>query len=322
MQITIQGLCLQEKTVLSTQTIADGDSVLLYLDVRRTYMVKVQKGQTFHTHKGYLKFDDIIGKDYGAMFKSSLGVNFTILKPQLSDYILKSARNTQIIYAKDAALIVMYSGIGPGSRVVESGTGTGALTTALAHYVQPNGKVYTYDIREESQKTAEKNLKRSGHIDLVEMKIKDITIGIDQHDVDAVILDLAVPWLVIPHAYEALKPSGAIVSFSPTIDQVVKTVEALREHNFVCIETFECIMRGMQIERGKTRPQTLMTGHTGYITHARKVIKPPTTEQTTENQAQPTPTTTEPQPETENQTDIDIEPETELNNENETETTT
>ncbi len=91
---------------------------------------------------------------------------------------------------------------------------------------------------------------------------------------DAVILDLAVPWLVVPHAYEALKPSGTIVSFSPTIDQVVKTTEALKENNFILIETVECMMRGMQVERGKTRPHTLMTGHTGYITHARKAIRP------------------------------------------------
>jgi len=287
--IRLRLLFAGEQLKLTGELIADGDNVLLYLDVRRTYLVKVQSGQTFHTHKGYIKFDDIIGKEYGAAYKSSLGVDFVILKPQLTDYILKSSRNTQIIYAKDAALIVMYSGIGPGSRVVESGTGTGALTTALAHFVQPNGKVYTYDIREESHKAAEKNLKRSGYLDLVEMKIKDITLGIDQKDVDAVILDMAVPWLVIPHAYEALKPSGTIVSFSPTIDQVVKTVEALIQHNFINIETFECIMRGMQTERGKVRPQTLMTGHTGYITNARKVIKPvapitevaSTTEQTT-----------------------------------------
>lgn len=267
---------------MTTQKIAEGDYVLLYLDVRRTYMIKVEAGQTFHTHKGYMKFDDLIGKDYGAVFQSSLGIPFTVLKPTLTDYIMKSARNTQITYPKDNALIVMFSGIGPGSRVVESGTGTGALTTALAHYVRPNGKIYTYDIREQGQKTAEKNLKRSGLIDFVELKLQDVTLGIDERDVDAVVLDLAVPWLVVPHAYEALKPSGTIVSFSPTIDQVVKTVEALREHNFVCIETFECIMRGMQIERGKTRPQTLMTGHTGYITHARKVTKPP--KEDTENQ--------------------------------------
>jgi tRNA A58 N-methylase Trm61 len=98
---------------------------------------------------------------------------------------------------------------------------------------------------------------------------------LEERDIDAVILDLATPWLVVPHAYEALKPSGTIVSFSPTIDQVVKTTEALRENNFVFIETIELMMRAMQVERGKTRPQTLMTGHTGYITHARKILKPP-----------------------------------------------
>ncbi|MFB3888066.1 MAG: tRNA (adenine-N1)-methyltransferase [Candidatus Bathyarchaeia archaeon] len=259
---------------MTDQLVADGEYIILYLDVRRTYLVKIQAGQTFHTHKGYIKFDDIIGRPYGAVYKTSLGTAFTVLKPQLTDYIMKSARNTQILYPKDAALIVMFSGIGPGSQVVESGTGTGALTTALAHYVKPNGKIYSYDIREEGQKTAEKNLKRAGLLEFVELKLKDVVQGIDEREVDAVILDLAVPWLVVPQAYEALKPSGTIVSFSPTIDQVVKTVEALRENNFVSIETFECIMRGMQVERGKTRPQTLMTGHSGYITYATKTFKP------------------------------------------------
>jgi tRNA (adenine57-N1/adenine58-N1)-methyltransferase len=158
---------------------------------------------------------------------------------------------------------------------VESGTGTGSLTTALAHYVGPTGKVYTYELRSEFQKNAAKNLERSKLIDNVEMKSGDVTLGIEERDVDAVILDLAVPWLVVPHAYEALRPSGILVSFSPTIDQVVKTTEALRENNFVFIETIECMMRAMQVERGKTRPQTLMTGHTGYITHARKILKLP-----------------------------------------------
>jgi tRNA (adenine57-N1/adenine58-N1)-methyltransferase len=140
--------------------------------------------------------------------------------------------------------------------------------------VKPDGKVYTYELREEFQKNAEKNLKRANLQDFVELKSGDVTAGIEERDLDAAILDLAVPWLVVPHAYEALKPSGTIVSFSPTIDQVVKTTEALKENNFILIETVECIMRGMQVERGKTRPHTLMTGHTGYITHARKAIKP------------------------------------------------
>ncbi len=237
-------------------------------------MLKVEEGKTFHTHKGYIKLDELIGKEFGVAFKSSLGIVFTALKPTLEDYIMKSSRKTQITYPKDIALIVMFSGIGPGSRVVESGTGTGALTTALAHYVKPNGKVYTYEYREEFQKNAEKNLRRTNLLEFVELKSGDITTGIEECDLDAVVLDLAVPWLVVSHAYEALKPSGTIVSFSPTIDQVVKTVEALKENNFVFIETVECMMRAMQVERGKTRPHTMMTGHTGYITHARKAVNP------------------------------------------------
>jgi len=255
------------------QKISDGDYVLLSIGQRKTYLIKVEAGKTFHTHKGFIKFDDLIGKDYGSRIPSSMDVEFTALKPLLNDYIMKSTRKTQITYPKDTALIVMFSGIGPGSRVVEAGTGTGALTTALAHYVKPEGKVYSYEIREEFQKAAEKNLKRANFIDFVELKSGDVTTGIEEREVDAVILDLATPWLVVPHAYTALKPCGTIVSFSPTIDQVVKTVEALKEESFVNIETVECLMRGMQIERGKTRPQTVMTGHTGYITHARKAIK-------------------------------------------------
>jgi len=235
-------------------------------------LIKVEAGKSFHTHKGFVKFDDLIGKEYGSSVLSSLGVEFIALKPLLRDYIMKSVRKTQITYPKDIALIVMFSGIGPGSIVVEAGTGTGALTTALAHYVKPDGKVYSYEVREEFLKTAGKNLKRAGLIDFVELKNKDITNGIDESDVDAVILDLATPWLVIPLAYNALKPCGTLVSFSPTIDQVVKAVEALKENGFVDTETVECLMRGMQVERGKTRPQTLMTAHTGYVTFARKAI--------------------------------------------------
>ncbi len=258
---------------MSDLKIADGDYVLLSLKQRKTYMIKVEAGKEFHTHKGFIKLDDLIGKEYGTTTTSSLGFKFVALKPLIRDYIMKSARQTQINYPKDIALIVMFSGIGPGSCVVEAGTGTGALTMSLAFYVKPKGRVYSYEIREEFTKTAEKNLKRAGLQDFVELRNKDVTRGIDENNVDAVILDLAVPWLVVSHAYTALKPSGTIVSFSPTMDQTVKTVEAMIENGFVDIETIECLMRGMQIERGKTRPQTLMTGHTGYITFARKALK-------------------------------------------------
>lgn len=258
---------------LKGTTISEGDNILLSLSQRKNYLIRVESGKNFHTHKGFIKLDELIGKEFGSIVTSSLGFQFVALRPFLRDFIMKSARQTQIMYPKDIALIVMFSGIGPGSRVVEAGTGTGAMTTALAHYVGPDGKVYSYEIRGEFLKTAEKNLRRSNLLNYVELKNGDITIGIEEENVDAVILDLAVPWLVVPHAYKALVPCGTLVSFSPTIDQVLRTVEALKENSFVDIETIECLMRGMQIEVGKTRPQTLMTAHSGYITSARKALK-------------------------------------------------
>jgi tRNA (adenine57-N1/adenine58-N1)-methyltransferase len=139
--------------------------------------------------------------------------------------------------------------------------------------VKTRGRVYSYELRPEFQQLARKNLIKAGVEKYVELKIGDLTEGIHEKSVDAVVLDLATPWLVVPHAHSALKGSGGIVSFSPTIDQAVKTVEALREKRFADVNTFECLMRRMQVARGRTRPQTLMTGHTGYITYARKSLK-------------------------------------------------
>jgi tRNA (adenine57-N1/adenine58-N1)-methyltransferase len=252
--------------------IREGDDVLLYLNRKRTYLVKVESGKSFHTHIGYIQLDSLIGKEYGTRLKSSLGTEFVALKPTIRDYIFKMLRKTQITYPKDIALIILFSGIGPGSRVVEAGTGTGALTGALAFHVKPTGRVYSYEVRAEFIETALRNLKRAGLDEYVEIKNQDITQGIDEKEVDAVMLDMATPWLVVPHAYSALRGSGSLVSFSPTIDQVVKTVEVLKENGFVNIETVECLLRRMQVARGKTRPETLMTAHTGYITFARKAV--------------------------------------------------
>ncbi|MEM1543760.1 MAG: tRNA (adenine-N1)-methyltransferase [Candidatus Bathyarchaeia archaeon] len=255
--------------------IQEGSYVLLYLDERRSYMVRVERGKVLHTHKGFISLDDLIGREFGTRIKSSMGVDFVAFKPSIRDYVYKSARGTQIIYPKDMALIILFGNIGPGSRVVEAGTGVGALTTALASYVRPTGRVYSYEVRGEFLEIARKNLERAGVLDYVELKNKDITQGIDEVNVDAVVLDMATPWLVVPHAYRALRGSGSFISFSPTIDQVVRTVEDLRANNFADIETIECLIRRIRAERGKTRPETLMTGHTGYMVFARKTIVSP-----------------------------------------------
>ena len=193
-----------------SELIAEGEDVFLYLDRRRTYLVRVEAGKSFHTHKGYIQLGDLIGKEYGTRITSSMGIEFVALKPNLRDQIFKVKRKTQISYPKDIALIIMFSGIGPGSRVVEAGTGTGALTTALAYYVKPTGRIYSYEVRPEFREMAIKNLERANVSEYVESKNKDVVEGIDEAAVDAVILDMATPWLVVPHAYSALKGSGVL----------------------------------------------------------------------------------------------------------------
>jgi len=255
-----------------TEVIKNEDDVLIFLDKNRTYLTKAVAGQKFHTHKGFISFNDIIGKPFGCEVKSNLDVKFYVFRPMIHEYIIKMSRATQIMYPKDIGLIMIYAGICPGSIVVEAGTGSGALTTALACYVRPSGKVYSYEIRGELVELAKKNLRRAGMLEYVELKNKDITQGIDETKVDSVVLDLATPWLVIPHAYGALKGGGTIASFSPTIDQVIKTVEALEESKFIDIQTIESFVRKIKVKRGETRPETLMVGHTGYITFAKKSL--------------------------------------------------
>jgi len=252
--------------------IKEGDDIILYLDKRRTYMVKVEADRQFHTHKGYVEIGELIGKPYGTTLVSSLGISFYVIKPLIRDRILKTDRKTQVLYPKDISYILLQMGIGPGSRIVEAGTGSGALTMAMANIVRPDGMIYSYDINPKFQKVASRNIERSGLEDYVELKIGNITLGIDERGVDGVILDMATPWMVVPHVYESLGGSGMFLSFSPTIEQVMKTVAAIRELPFIEIETIELMLRNITVAENRTRPQTQMIGHSGYLTSARKII--------------------------------------------------
>jgi tRNA (adenine57-N1/adenine58-N1)-methyltransferase len=254
--------------------IQEGQDILLYLDSKRTYLVRVVRDKDFHTHKGFLSMNEILGKRIGDSIKSSTGVRFFILRPEVRDYALKSSRRTQVMYQKDMAQILLLSGICSGSRVVEAGTGSGSLTMVLAYHVKPGGKVYSYDIRREMLETARSNLSRSGLLPYVELREQDVVKEIDEEEVDAVILDLATPWLVVSHAKDVLKPSSSFVSFSPNIEQVVKTVEELERHQFVDIRATENIIRRYRVKRNMTRPESLMIGHTGYLVSARKTGEP------------------------------------------------
>ena len=254
------------------RAIGEGDDILLYLDARRTYLVRVEAGKRFHTHKGYVQLGDLVGRPYGSPVRSSLGVVLHALRPLLRDRILKTDRRTQVMYPKDIGYLLLRAGVGAGSRVVEAGTGSGALTCALAEAVRPDGMVYSYDVRPEFQEVAASNIERAGLAAYVDLKAGDVTEGIDE-EADAVILDLATPWLVVPAAHRALAGGGVFASFSPTVEQVMRTASALRGHPFVEVETVEIIMRRMNVAENRTRPETLMIGHSGYITTARKVLE-------------------------------------------------
>ncbi len=259
--------------------IKNGDYVLIVYGDRGRWLVQVKEGQTFHSNKGYIEFDSLIGKPYGITFESSKNNTFSFFHPTPADFLLKTIRKTQIIYPKDAALILIQTGIGPGSIVVEAGAGSGGLTSILAYYVRPNGKVYSYEVREEFLKKAQKTLNRVGLEEFVELKNNDVLNGIEERDVDSVVLDLPNPWDAVPTAENALKSGGTFASLSPTIIQVQNTVEVLREHNFGDVRTCELLLRPWKISLRKgtfvaTRPQTQMIGHSGFLTFARKLSKP------------------------------------------------
>lgn len=256
--------------------IKENDLIFLVLDERRRWLVEVKAGDSFHTHKGIIEFDNIIGKPFGSCIFSkpyeSQGYKFFILKPLPSDYILHMGRKTQIIYPEDAGLILIYSGIGPGSIVIEAGCGSGALTCILGNFVRPNGHIYSYDINEKSLNRAKRNILKANLTEVVSIQYGDIVENdLKQKDVDCIVLDMAQPWKAIEKAKAYLKLSGILVSFSPTIEQVKKTTFAMRNNDFFEINTYELLKRKIQVKKNATRPEVRMIGHSGYITFGRLV---------------------------------------------------
>ncbi|NHI90994.1 MAG: tRNA (adenine-N1)-methyltransferase [Candidatus Lokiarchaeota archaeon] len=260
---------------MEDEKISVGKDVLLLnrRQPRKRWLLKIKtEDEKFHTDKGLVDFKEIIGKKYGDIIKTNKDdTEFILCKPTLFDFIMKSRRKSQIIYPKDAAIIILFSNIQPGSKVIESGIGSGGLTMALANAVKPSGKIYGYEIREDFIKIASKNLDRTGLSEYVEIKNKDASNGFDEINIDTIILDLGNPWELIPKIKTSLKGSGILTSFSPTIDQVDKTVHALKVNNFGDIHTIECLIREWQVEKNKVRPDLRMIGHTGFLTFARKI---------------------------------------------------
>lgn len=250
--------------------IAEGSLVLLYFDVKRQWLIRIDGARQFHTHKGFVTLADLVERPFGTSVKSSLGHTFWALKPTTYDFIMHSARKTQIMYPKDIGLVILKLALSPGLNVLEIGTGSGAMTMAAAMAVKPAGHVHTYEARAEFAEIAERNLKRAAVSEYVTIHNADAGAGIEGSDFDAAIIDVGDPWSLIPHVHKALSGGSPVVSFSPTVNQVEKTTEVFGKGGFVNVQTIECFIREIRADTGKTRPATMMVGHTGYMTFAQK----------------------------------------------------
>ncbi len=257
-----------------TDIITYGDVVSVYIDEKRNFVIRLVKGGILGTDKGFIKHDHIVGKSYGEFVRTSRGVKAYILPPILLDKLKLLKRTTQVIYPKDLSFMIYLSGITPGSHVVEAGVGTGFLTLSLASFVGPQGRVYGFDVNKRRIRILKEALDVLGYEDRVELRVADIRrLQIDLPGIDAVFLDIPDPWDAIDTIYRVLKPGFPAIIYVPTVNQVEKTVLALREHGgFISIHAYELLLREYDVSKGATRPQTLMIGHTGYIIYARKVV--------------------------------------------------
>jgi tRNA (adenine57-N1/adenine58-N1)-methyltransferase len=226
----------------------------------------VNEGCDLHSRYGVVRADAIFSAAPGATVESNTGIKFRVLEPNILDYISKARRGPQAMTLKDMGLAVAYSGIRSGSRVLESGTGSGLFTMYLSHVVRPE-TVVTYELREDFADIARKNFERFG-ADNVRLELRDTYAGIDEKGLDAVFLDLAEPWRVVPHLREALKVGGILVSYSPSINQSRQLAEVLGGYMH---ETFETMLRDWKPD--KMSPDTRMLGHTGFLTVARKLTQ-------------------------------------------------
>ncbi|MGZ4128812.1 MAG: tRNA (adenine-N1)-methyltransferase, partial [Actinomycetota bacterium] len=235
------------------------------------YLVTLRAGLQFHTHDGFVEHDTVIGSSEGARVFSSTGIPFVVVRPSLTDFILKMPRGAQVIYPKDIATIVMSGDVFPGAVVLEAGTGSGALTLGLLRAVGETGRVISYEARQDFAERARANIESFlGKIpDTLDLRHGDVTEEVLGEDVDRIVLDLPEPWRVIPIALEALRPGGMFCSYVPTVFQVSETTEALRAAGFIDIATTETLVRPWHVEGRSVRPDHRMVAHTGFVTVAR-----------------------------------------------------
>lgn len=249
-----------------------GERVLLIDQRERTYLFSLRAGATYHTHAGTLAHDALIGHPEGTRVTTARGMVLAAFRPRFADFVLKMPRGAQVVYPKDLGPIVVYADVYPGARVLEAGTGSGALTIALCRAVGEQGRVVSYEVRPEHLEQAAANVEAFfGKIpDRLEMRAGDIAeVGAQAERFDRVVLDLPEPWSPLEALHAALEPGAVLCAYLPTTVQVQQLVLALPASGFLHIETFEVLKRGWHVTERSVRPDHRMVGHTGFLTLAR-----------------------------------------------------
>ncbi len=255
------------------ETIQNHDTVCLIDTDSKKYLVSTDQKTDKIKGIGILDPTTLIGQTFGTQI--TIGTKqFWLLKPSALDKAQAIKRKAQIILPRDAAQIIIHCAIEPGQTILEAGIGSGSLTIMLATIVGTQGKIISYDTRQEFINHAQKNIQQAQLTPIVQPKQQDITQGITETNIDAIILDIPNPWEAIEHCWHALKTGGYICTYSPLISQVEQTVYALKKHPFIEINSQEQIIRNLVISPQGTRPSFNMLGHTGYLTFARKIQTP------------------------------------------------
>ncbi|GLY67717.1 tRNA (adenine-N1)-methyltransferase [Amycolatopsis taiwanensis] len=251
-----------------------GDRVRLTDPKGRNHTVVLAEGEEFHTHRGALRHDDIIGLSEGSVITSAGGTHYLALRPRLADYVLSMPRGAQVIYPKDAAQIVMWGDIFPGARVLEAGAGSGALTCSLLRAVGPAGSVLSYEVRADHAEHAERNVERffQGRPENWTLRVADLATH--RGEVDRVVLDMLAPWEVLPTVYENLVPGGVLVVYVATVTQLSTVTEAIREQRcWTEPESWETLMRPWHVVGLAVRPEHRMVAHTAFLLTTRRLAE-------------------------------------------------
>lgn len=248
---------------------AVGDRALLVDAKSRRYLVSLRAGGEFHSHAGPVRHDDLIGASEGVTVRSTSGARYVAVRPTLADLVLKMPRGAQVIYPKDLGAILLLADVFPGARVFEAGVGSGALSMTM---LRAGAEVIGYELRSDFAARARSNVEDMLGADAVtryRVAERDAYEGIDEQDLDRVVLDLAEPWRVVKHAEEALHPGGILVAYVPTVLQVAQLRDALAASAFGLAETLEVLHRTWHVEGQSVRPDHRMVAHTGFLTSAR-----------------------------------------------------